>query len=100
MTTLLCIILGAFIGIVIYFIAGYILFPLYSVLKESFRGEGHLFSFEAYKNLLTGSSAEAVINSILLSDLYLGAGMYLFIILNYYYVRRNRYRRILLKYNV
>ena len=56
-------------GIVIYFIAGYILFPLYSVLKESFTGEGHLFSFEAYKNLLTGSSAEAVINSILLSVL-------------------------------
>ena len=54
-------------GMVIYFIAGYILFPLYSVLKESFSGEGNLFSFEAYKNLLTGSSAEAVINSILLS---------------------------------
>lgn len=56
-------------GIVIYFIAGYILFPLYSVLKESFAGDGNLFSFAAYKNLLTGSSAEAVINSVLLSVL-------------------------------
>lgn len=63
-------------GIVIFFITGYILFPLYSVLKESITGEGHLFSFEAYKSLLTGSSAEAVINSILLSVLtVIGSGI-------------------------
>ena len=63
-------------GMVIFFIAGYILFPLYSVLKESFSGDGNLFSLAAYKNLLTGSSAEAVINSVLLSVLtVIGSGI-------------------------
>lgn len=63
-------------GIVLFFVAGYILFPLYSVLKESFTGEGHLFSFESYKNLLTGSSSEALINSVLLSVLtVIGSGI-------------------------
>lgn len=56
-----------FVFIIIFFIIGYIIFPLYSLLKESFNDNERMFTFASYLNLLSSTSLKATINSITLS---------------------------------
>lgn len=79
--------------IVLYFITGYILFPLYGLVKESFTGADGGLSIASYANILSQSSLKASFNSILLSVITVaGSG-----ILGVYFAYIFQYRRIPLK---
>ena len=56
-----------FIFILIFFISGYIIFPLYSLLKESLMSSEKILSLTSYTNLFSPTSIKATFNSILLS---------------------------------
>ena len=53
---------------VVFYAAGYILFPIYALIKESLMGIGQ-FSFEPYRQFFRSSLLEASINSISISIL-------------------------------
>lgn len=57
----------AFFAIIIFFVVGYIVFPLYSLLKESLLSSEGIFSISSYSNLFSETSLKATVNSILLS---------------------------------
>lgn len=62
--------------VVLFFILGYILFPLYSLLKESLISSERGFSLSSYENILSTTSLRASFNSILLSIItVIGSGI-------------------------
>ena len=79
-----------FAAIILFFIIGYIVFPLYSLIKESFLDQDKLFSFGSYINLFSYTSLKATVNSILLSVItVIGSG-----IIGIYFAYIFQYRRI------
>ncbi|MEO6695606.1 MAG: iron ABC transporter permease, partial [Ignavibacteria bacterium] len=56
-----------FIILILFFISGYIIFPLYSLVRESLISQEKVFSLISYANLFSSSSVNATLNSILLS---------------------------------
>ncbi len=55
--------------IIVFFACGYILFPLYELVKESFSMGAQGYSLEAYKHLFRSSLLEATFNSVAISVL-------------------------------
>ena len=55
--------------IVVFFACGYILFPLYALVKESLSAGLHAYSLQAYRQLFRSSLLEATVNSVLISIL-------------------------------
>ncbi|MDE3058190.1 MAG: iron ABC transporter permease [Bacteroidota bacterium] len=53
--------------LVIFFAAGYILFPLVRLLKQSVQPAGVIFSFHAYMDVLRSTFVEAAFNSVAIS---------------------------------
>lgn len=79
--------------IIIFFITGYIIFPLYSLLKESLLNPGNIFSFTSYSQLFSKTSFSATFNSVLLSVITVaGSG-----ITGIYFAYAFQYHRIPLK---
>lgn len=69
--------LNVFLAIIIVlFVIGYIMFPLYSLVKESFLNQEKMFTFGSYLNLFSYTSLRAIVNSILLSVItVIGSGI-------------------------
>ena len=62
--------------IVVFFACGYILFPLYALLKESFLVGAQAYSLQAYSHLLRSSLLQATFNSVAISILsVIGSGI-------------------------
>ncbi len=53
--------------IVVFFACGYIVFPLYSLVKESLSSGLQTYSIQAYKQIFRSSLLEATFNSVLIS---------------------------------
>ena len=62
--------------IVVFFACGYILFPLYALLKESLSVGAQAYSLQAYSHLLRSSLLQATFNSVAISILsVIGSGI-------------------------
>ncbi|MCY7362605.1 MAG: iron ABC transporter permease [Ignavibacteria bacterium] len=65
-----------FVCLILFFVIGYILFPLFSLLKESFLNQEKIFSFSSYESLFSQTALKATFNSILLSVItVIGSGL-------------------------
>ena len=53
--------------IILYFVVSFILYPLYSLLKESFLDSNGSLNLNSYVNIFSSTSLKATYNSILLS---------------------------------
>ena len=64
------------LSVVVFFAAGYILFPLYALLKESLSSAGHGASLQTYAHLFRSTLPEAAFNSVAISILsVIGSGI-------------------------
>jgi iron(III) transport system permease protein len=62
--------------IILFFISGYILYPLFSLLKESFLNPEKVFSLDSYSGLFSSTSLKATFNSVFLSVItVIGSGL-------------------------